>query len=136
LAEMRTRFGGAILLDLHSMPPLDDSYGVPPASFVIGDAFGKSASARVSEILMAQIKQTGHFCQLNHPYSGHYILRMHGAVSQNIHAVQLEVDRALYLDAALQQPGAGLAKITQLVAELCQTLARDGLQSSYLDAAE
>ena len=136
LAEMRTRFGGAILLDLHSMPPLDDSYGVPPASFVIGDAFGKSASARVSEILMSQIKQTGHFCQLNHPYSGHYILRMHGVVSQNIHAVQLEVDRALYLDAALQQPGAGLAMITRLVAELCQTLARDGLQSSYLDAAE
>ncbi len=136
LDQITARFGGAILLDLHSMPPLDRSYGEPAASFVVGDVFGKSASSRVTEIVTSHIKQAGFRSALNHPYSGDYILRSHGAVSRNIHAVQLEVDRALYLDAALQQPGAGLRAITQLVADICNGLACDGLQSRLLDAAE
>lgn len=136
LNRIYAQFGGAILLDLHSMPPLDHSYGVPSASFVIGDVFGKSASSRVSEIVTAHIKQAGFRSALNHPYSGDYILRTHGAVSRNIHAVQLEVDRALYLDPDLQQPGSGLGPITRLVADICNGLARDGVQSCLLDAAE
>ncbi len=136
LDRIYARFGGAILLDLHSMPPLDRSNGKPAASFVVGDVFGKSASSRVTEIVSTHIKQAGFRSALNHPYSGDYILRTHGAVAQNIHAVQLEVDRALYLDPDLQQPGAGLASITRLVADICNGLARDGLQSHLLDAAE
>ncbi len=136
LARMQTQFGGAILLDLHSMPPLGPNFGNPPAHFVVGDLFGKSASGWISELVMARIKQSGNLCQLNHPYSGDYVLRRHALPAHNIHAVQLEVDRALYLDPALQQPGAGLAKIAQLIADICNALARDGLQSVFMDAAE
>jgi N-formylglutamate amidohydrolase len=136
LAEMRARFGGAILLDLHSMPPLEGSFGNPPAAFVVGDVFGKSASGQVSETLLAHIKQAGFRGQLNHPYAGDYILRTHGAVARNIHAVQLEVDRALYLDQNLQLPGPRLAQITALVANLCRALAHNGLHSRFMDAAE
>jgi N-formylglutamate amidohydrolase len=136
LANMRARFGGAILLDLHSMPPLVPSFGNPAAHFVVGDLFGKSASGRVSELLMARLRQHGYPCQLNHPYSGDYVLRRHACLEHNIHAVQLEVDRALYLDPPLQQLGSGLARTANLIAEICQALASDGLQSMLNEAAE
>jgi N-formylglutamate amidohydrolase len=136
LADMRARFGGAILLDLHSMPPLEGSFGNPPAAFVVGDVFGKSASGQVSETLLSHIKHAGFRGQLNHPYAGDYILRTHGAVARNIHAVQLEVDRSLYLDQNLQQPGPRLTQITALVADLCRALAHNGLHSRFMEAAE
>jgi N-formylglutamate amidohydrolase len=136
LTKMQAQFGGAILLDLHSMPPLGTSFGGSPAHFVVGDLFGKSAGGWVSELLVTRIKQAGYHCQLNHPYSGDYALRRHASTRQNIHTLQLEVDRALYLDAALQQPGVGLAKIARLIAEICHALASDGLQPVLMDAAE
>lgn len=136
LALMQRKFGGAILLDLHSMPPLGSGFGVAAAQFVVGDLFGKSATGRISELVTERLRLNGYACQLNHPYSGDYVLRRHAAMGQNIHAVQLEVDRALYLDPALQQPGAGLSRIASLIAEICHILAREGLQPRMLDAAE
>jgi N-formylglutamate amidohydrolase len=136
LARMQAQFGGAILLDLHSMPPLGSNFGGSPAHFVVGDLFGKSASGWISELLMARLKHAGYPCELNHPYSGDYVLRRHALPGHNIHAVQLEVDRALYLDPAMQQLGAGLVKIAGLIADICHALASDGLQSALMDAAE
>jgi N-formylglutamate amidohydrolase len=136
LEQMRRKFGVAILLDLHSMPPLRQAMVAPVPRFVIGDRFGKSAASRFAELLMEQIRGRGFPVALNHPYSGEYILTRHALPRANIHAVQLEVDRSLYLDSGLCEPGPGLNRITSLVAELVAALTDEALGSTTLIAAE
>ncbi len=136
LGRMREKFGVAILLDLHSMPPLHlQLTGIQP-QIVIGDLFGRSTQARFSERLLARIRQDGFHVALNNPYSGDYILRRHSDLACNIHAIQLEIDRTLYLDDILREPGPSLPAIVTLVAELAQTLAEEALGNQTLMAAE
>ena len=136
LGRMRDRFGVAILLDLHSMPPIPPSHPVAAPRFVIGDHFGKSAASRYSELLVGQIRQHGFAAALNHPYSGDHMLRRHGRPRDNIHALQIEVDRSLYLDSDLREPSAGVATVSRLIAQLVSILADEASGSDILIAAE
>lgn len=136
LARMREKFGVAILLDLHSMPPITQPHPSPPPQFVVGDRFGKSAASRFAETLMTQIRLCGQRVALNHPYAGEYVLTRHGAPRDNIHAIQLEVDRSLYLDSMLREPGPQLPQIDVLVSNLVAALSGEALGSSTMIAAE
>ncbi len=122
LERMRRDHGGAVLLDLHSMPSLPSNYGARPPQFVVGDRYGRSAANQFSEMLMARLREQNRPCALNHPYSGDYVLNRHGDMGRNVHAVQLEVDRALYLDEQLREPKAAVQEIAALVAELALML--------------
>lgn len=136
LERMRDRFGVAILLDVHSMPPIALSHTVPAPRFVIGDHFGKSAASRYSETLVEHIRRHGFAAALNHPYSGDHMLRRHGKPRDNIHALQIEVDRSLYLDSDLREPSAGVAMLSRLIAQLVVLLADESSGSNALIAAE
>jgi N-formylglutamate amidohydrolase len=136
LLRMYNKFGVAILLDLHSMPPLHLQMIGKPPQIVIGDLFGRSAHARFSESMMERIKMHGFNGALNHPYSGDYILRRHSNPARNIHAIQLEIDRTLYLDDILREPGTGLPEIASLVTGMAQMLAIEALGNQTLMAAE
>ncbi len=136
LSRMHDKFGVAILLDLHSMPPLHLQVLGKPPQIVVGDLFGRSAHARFSESLLERIKLHGFNGALNHPYSGDYILRRHSNPAQNIHAIQLEIDRTLYLDDILREPGTGLPMIASLVTGMAQMLAEEALGNQTLMAAE
>ncbi len=136
LERMRAHFGVAILLDLHSMPPIRSAAVVPPPQFVIGDRFGKSAASQYAGLLLSRLQAYGFSAALNHPYAGEYILRRHAKPRANIHAIQLEVDRSLYLDPDLRQPGAGLQRLSSLIPELVAGLADEALGSQTLIAAE
>lgn len=135
LLQMREKFGIAILLDLHSMPPISSATD-PAPRFVIGDRFGRSASSRFAELLIDHIKARGFHVALNHPYAGDHMLRHHGNANHNIHALQLEVDRSLYLDTALREPAPGLQMVSGLIANLVDILGNEALASQTLMAAE
>lgn len=136
LLQMRRKFGVAVLLDLHSMPPVRNVPKGDPPHFVIGDRFGHSAASPFSELLIQQIQLAGFRTALNHPYSGEHILRRHGRPKANIHALQLEVDRSLYLDSTLREPSFLLASISNLIGDLVQGLSDQALGSATLIAAE
>ncbi len=136
LQKMRQKFGVAVLLDLHSMPPLRQHVASPAPQFVIGDRFGKSAASQYAELMMERIRCSGFPVALNHPYSGEYILTRHATPRANIHAVQLEVDRSLYLGSEMREPGSGLARTTSLITDLVNALTDEALGSSTLIAAE
>jgi N-formylglutamate amidohydrolase len=136
LARMCAKFGVAILLDLHSMPPIRQPHDSSPPQFVVGDRFGQSAGSQYAELLIQQIRMRGHSVALNHPYAGEYILRRHAKVKANVHAIQLEIDRSLYLDSALREPGAGLGAMQSLVGDLVYALADQALGAQTLIAAE
>ncbi len=136
LSRMRDKFGVAILLDLHSMPPIAGIGQEVSPRFVIGDRFGKSAAGVYAHLLSAQIKHRGFAVALNHPYSGDHMLRHHQSVRHNVHALQLEVDRSLYLDQCLREPGNGLAAISRMVESLLYALADQARGNETLIAAE
>lgn len=120
----RRAHGHAILVDLHSMPPLSPpAPGRRPPGLVLGDRFGRSAADRL--VQMASDVATGHGVVVghNHPYAGDHMLERHGRPAQGCHALQLEVDRSLYLDAALDAPGPGLAGTMAMVTAIGEALA-------------
>jgi N-formylglutamate amidohydrolase len=138
LRKMRDRFGFAILLDVHSMPPILPRHlpdEVPP-QLVVGDRFGRSAASLHSELVLALLQRRGYAAALNSPYSGDYILHRHGQPHANIHALQLEIDRSLYLDSDLREPSGALAAMAQLVQDVAAMLADQAIGECYAQAAE
>lgn len=118
LAEARARFGIAILIDCHSMPPL------PPggAQIVLGDRFGRSASDALLAVAEHACARAGVAVTRNAPYAGGYTLERHGRPAESIHAVQLEFCRTLYLDAARRSVGPGLPRAQALLAAIARAM--------------
>lgn len=124
LSMAKQAYGFALLLDIHSMPPLvrADAYGRVQPEIVIGDRFGASASSRLSAAAQAVVAGQGYAVALNHPYPGSYILDRHGKPQRGVHALQLEMSRALYLDAAQCESSEGLIAIQALIIEVVAAL--------------
>lgn len=133
LAATHARFGIAILLDLHSMPPLA---GFVPPRIVIGDRFGKACAARFTTRIDAAARGAGLSVAINHPYAGGHILDSHALPRAGIHAVQLEIDRSLYLDESMDAPGPGLPRIARFVRGAIDALAQEALSGPMPIAAE
>lgn len=124
LEAMRDRWGAAILVDLHSMPPLGPKSGRDAAvDFVIGDRFGASCEGRLVTAAFDHLELSGASAAHNRPYAGGYVLDRHGAPSRNISAMQLEICRAAYLDRPLREPGEGLPQVVEVVTGLVRRLA-------------
>jgi len=121
LARARDRFGIAILLDLHSMPPLPGGR----TRMVVGDRFGLAAATRFVGRVEAEIEAHGLAHALNSPYAGGHILERHARPRDHIHGLQLEIDRSLYLDQRLDMVGKGLARTTALVRAIIRALSEE-----------
>lgn len=111
LEAAHARFGTAVLLDIHSMPSL----GRDGAQIVIGDRFGRSAAQRLTARIEAIAHGAGLRVAANTPYPGGHTLERHADTRRGMHALQLEIDRNLYLDAALDGPGGGFGAIVGLL---------------------
>ena len=123
LKRARARYGIAILLDLHSMPPL--GRGFP--RIVFGDRFGRSATARFVHCLEVATARAGIPSAVNSPYAGGHILDRHAHPAGGFHAIQVEFDRSLYLDAALDQPGEGLPATAALLRGMIDAVTDEAL---------
>ena len=95
------RFGMAILVDCHSMP----SRGATPhgpserqPDFVIGDLHGRTCDPSLSHLIVDTLRECGYAVRRNDPYSGAEIVRRHGHPAENRHAVQIEINRGLYMN--------------------------------------
>lgn len=130
LAAAHARFGVAVLIDIHSMPPLAPG----GARLVIGDRFGRASAAR----FVARIEGVAHAARVrsavNTPYAGGHVLERHADPARNIHAIQLEFDRSLYLDRRREQPGSGLDSTAQLLRAIIDAVADEALPLA--DAAQ
>ena len=125
LTALHARFGCALLIDLHSMPPLKQEDAGAPPQIVIGDRYGRSAGAQLCDLAMQTLAGSGFAVALNHPYAGGYVLDRHGRPGRNIHALQVEIDRSVYLDGDMREPGDGMAKVRAVLAQLVRTLTDD-----------
>ena len=104
LHDTRRQFGMAILIDCHSMPstPIGQP-GLSRPDFVLGDRFGASCDIKLTRFLREVLAQHGFEVSINRPYAGGFITEHYGRPAKGIHTVQLEINRALYLDEATLQ---------------------------------
>lgn len=124
LEVLRDRWGAALLIDLHSMPPLGRKGGADGApDFVIGDRFGASCGSQISATALQHFAEVGRSVAHNRPYAGGYVLDRHGAPARGLHAMQIEVCRSAYLDRRLSEPGPGLPAVARVLAALVRRLA-------------
>ncbi len=132
LALLLERFGCALLLDCHSMPP--------PASaaptVIFGDCRGKTADGWISAEAMAITARAGFEAGLNDPFAGGHVIDRHARPASGVHALQVEIDRRSYLDPRLQRPGAGFDKVAGLIETLAVELGQSLLGRQYATAAE
>lgn len=132
------RYGTAILMDLHSMPSLAHDADSPPVDIVIGDRFGRSAMSWVSDVAIRIARSHGLHGVLNSPYAGGYILERHARPAAGVQAIQVEIDRRLYLDDRGECLPQGVARMRGFVADLARALASEALndRDRFLQAAE
>jgi N-formylglutamate amidohydrolase len=125
--------GQAVLIDLHSMPRQPD--GVP--QLVLGDRYGLTASSQLVDRLMAVGEGLGLSVARNAPYAGAHTIERHASRTRRIEAVQVEIDRSLYLDAAMEPASDGVRAMAPLIERIVHE-ADDYVQSltGYAQAAE
>jgi N-formylglutamate amidohydrolase len=142
LARIRKAWGAALLIDLHSMPPLRPAEGEERApQIVLGDRFGVSCHHGLIAGALSHLDAQGCAAAQNRPYSGGYVLDRHGAPGKGIHAVQVEVCRATYLDHRLAEPGEGMADMGAMLSDLVRAMGAEtalmgGGGQNLLQAAE
>ena len=122
LAAARARFGAAMLLDCHSMPPRHHAEGHPGPQIVIGDRHGSTSAIGHREAALNAALRRGYRAQLNPPYAGGHGVARHGRPAEHMHALQMEIDRSAYLDVELRAPGPGFAASCRLVSSVVAAL--------------
>lgn len=124
IAETRARFGACLLVDCHSMPS-HPAHAANPPDMVLGDAHGTSCAPRATRLAEEALVGLGYRVRRNDPYAGGYVTRHYGRPRDGVHALQIEIARALYMDEGRIERGAGFdrfaADMRRLVARLCAT---------------
>ena len=123
IAETRGRFGACLLIDCHSMPS-HASRGTPP-DIVLGDAHGTACAPRVTRLVEQTLSGMGYEVRRNDPYAGGYVTRHYGRPRENVHALQIEIARGLYMDEARFVRRAGFDALQRDLAALAACLARE-----------
>tara|TARA_R110002074_G_scaffold12889_16_gene46868 strand:- start:929 stop:1825 length:897 start_codon:yes stop_codon:yes gene_type:complete len=93
IAEIRERFGFAVVLDMHSMP----EHSAPGVDFVLGDRHGQSCDPRITAAIEAGLRGQGFVTVRNTPYAGGHTTEYYGKPETGVHVVQIEINRGLYL---------------------------------------
>ena len=136
LDRSRAAFGEAVLIDCHSMPHEALETGAArSADVVLGDRFGASADATIVDRIEAAFVAEGLRVARNAPFAGAYISQRYGRPAQGVHVVQVELDRALYMDEARIEP---LPRLPEVRAMMARVMARivDGARPQMSVAAE
>jgi len=119
LLRARGRFGRALLYDCHSMPP--EALRAAPRvrgrlpEIVLGDRFGASASRPMIARTQEAFERAGFTVARNAPFAGGYTTQRYGRPTEDVHAIQIEINRALYLDVRRLAPGPDFGLIQRLL---------------------
>jgi N-formylglutamate amidohydrolase len=127
MSETTERFGHAVLIDCHSMPHEAIESHTRPGSaspdVVLGDRFGAAAGSDVVARIEAAFVGAGLRVARNTPFAGAYISQAYGRPTRGHHVVQVEIDRALYLDEAKVERRADFAAFKALISSVIAEIA-------------
>ena len=137
--KLHRDFGAAMLIDCHSMPSSaghkDDR---PRPEFVLGDRYGTSCVGAVSETVEQTLRGMGYTVSRNKPYAGGFITEHYGNPAAGLHAIQLEINRGLYMDERRYERIGAFAKLAADLETLADRLGEIPLEElrPYRAAAE
>jgi N-formylglutamate amidohydrolase len=124
------RFGYSILIDCHSMPSRLPAMGgargleAIKADFVIGDRHGTSCEPILTELVESSLKRMGYAVARNKPYAGGFITEHYSAPAEGRHVLQIEINRAIYLNEKEFSRGRGYLQVKADIGVLIDDLAR------------
>jgi len=137
--RVHRNFGAAVLVDCHSMPSTAAAKDERPrADIVLGDRYGTSCAAVMAQTIEATLRDQGYAVCRNKPYAGGFITEHYGNPAVGLHAIQLEINRALYMDERRFERSASLVRLAadlELVADRLSGIPLQELQP-YRAAAE
>ncbi|MGX0877756.1 N-formylglutamate amidohydrolase [Roseovarius sp. MBR-154] len=140
LDQAELMFGEAILVDCHSMPheAMDAvaRRGVRRPEIVLGDRFGAAADGAVVDRIEEVFRRAGLVVTRNTPFAGAYITQAYGRPSRGRHAVQIEIDRALYMNERLIRPNGNFEAFRRLMRDVVREIADIGRSDAVPLAAE
>ena len=118
------RYGAVLLVDWHSMP----AAAARPirrdgCDVVLGDRFGAACAPAVIEAAERALTRMGYRVMRNTPYAGGYTTEFYGRPTQGVHALQIEINRSLYLDEATFEPNVGFGRLKSDLEEVFADLA-------------
>ncbi len=127
IAQTRMMFGTCILIDCHSMPsiggPMENDAGRRrQVDFILGDAHGRACNRSLTVLVEDTLREMGYTVVRNAPYSGGFITRNYGCPETGVHALQIEINRALYMDEATIERTGGLATVAENMSRLAARL--------------
>ncbi|MCW6508385.1 N-formylglutamate amidohydrolase [Lichenifustis flavocetrariae] len=129
IEEAQHQHGTALLIDCHSMPSSIVSTNMGGthddkvrADVVLGDRYGTSCDRRVVDVAEATLKGFGYLVERNRPYAGGFITEHYGHPATHRHALQVEINRNLYMEERTLRPTAGFATLAGHLAEMVARL--------------
>lgn len=134
VAATKRQFGLCVLLDCHSMPSagawMDGLHSRQriDVDYVLGDCFGASCAERMTAAAESSLSEQGAKVRRNNPYSGGYVAQAYGRPAQGVHVLQLEINRALYMNEATLEPAQGFGAVQGVLRALIDTLSNAALQ--------
>jgi len=128
IAHTRTMFGTCVLIDCHSMPsiggPMENDAGRRrQVDFILGDAHGRSCARALTLLVEDTLRGMGYSVVRNTPYSGGFITRNYGRPERGVHALQIEINRALYMNETSFERTEGLARVAADMRDLAARIA-------------
>jgi N-formylglutamate amidohydrolase len=121
-------FGCAVLIDCHSMPSCARGPNAPDV--VLGDRFGVSCHPSVTALAEAALRRAGYRVARNAPFAGGHTTQTYGRPGHRVHALQIEINRALYLDESTLLPARGLERVRADMTALAEALSAAALHRS------
>ena len=126
LDDTRRRFGACLLIDCHSMPsvggPMDADAGSTRVDFILGDRHGTSCAPAVTDFAEQAIESLGYVVTRNDPYAGGFTTRHYGRPREAVHALQIEINRSLYMDERTIRHGEGMPALIRRINRLIEAL--------------
>ena len=122
------QFGHTILVDCHSMPsvggPMDEDRGHGRADIVLGDRFGTSCAPALTQCAELAFSRLGYTVARNNPYAGGYTTDHYGRPIRNIHALQIEINRGIYMDESTLTRSANFNQVVEDMGRVIEDLAQ------------
>jgi N-formylglutamate amidohydrolase len=130
LTQSRAQFGHAVLIDVHSMPheaieSVRTGNNQTP-QIVLGDRFGASCASDITDQVEAAFVAAGLRVARNQPFAGAYITQHYGRPSKGQHALQIEIDRALYMDEHTVTPSGNFAGFQRIMTQVMRDIVEIG----------
>ncbi len=122
----RSQFGYCLLIDCHSMPSTRKNGTrnvLPRVDIVLGDFHGSTCANVVADTAARTLKALGYRVARNRPYAGGHVTRHYGRPTRGIHALQIEINRGLYMDEWQIRRGSSMARVARDMQHLLTALA-------------